>query len=153
MRTTHRDDWRVIVEITPRKLADLGITDLDRLADQITPAKFEVTITPRHPYDFGFGRTLASRNPQGAYQDRCDELLSELLRLPQVTKGRVSYTETHVCSQCGDGWEVLTAADAADDASRLDEHSVEGEPVCCLKAVAEFRAERSLPPLADAAQQ
>lgn len=49
------------------------------------------------------------------------------------------------CSFCGLGWEVLTAREAANTALRLDEHSVEGEPVCCDRAIAEFRAERGIP--------
>jgi hypothetical protein len=52
------------------------------------------------------------------------------------------------CSYCGYAWEVLTAAEAADDSTNQDEHSVEGEPVCCEAAIAEFRAERGIPALA-----
>lgn len=53
------------------------------------------------------------------------------------------------CSYCGYEWEVLSAKDAADVANCVDEHSVEGEPVCCEKAIAEFRAERGIPALAE----
>lgn len=49
------------------------------------------------------------------------------------------------CSFCGLEWEVLTTKDAADPRTQLDEHSVEGEPVCCDKAIAEFRSERGIP--------
>ncbi len=47
------------------------------------------------------------------------------------------------CSHCGYAWEALTVADLADPELGFDEESVEGEPVCCEAAVAEFRAERS----------
>ncbi|MCU8589356.1 hypothetical protein [Streptomyces sp. A13(2022)] len=50
-----------------------------------------------------------------------------------------------VCSHCGCGWEVLTAEEAADYSTNVDEHSVEGEPVCCEQAIDEFRAERKIP--------
>jgi hypothetical protein len=53
------------------------------------------------------------------------------------------------CSHCGYGWEVLTAAEAADDSTNQDEHSVEGEPVCCTAAIVEFRTERGIPALAE----
>ncbi|MFD5663404.1 hypothetical protein ACFWIK_00645 [Streptomyces anthocyanicus] len=51
-----------------------------------------------------------------------------------------------VCSHCGCGWEVLTAADVAKGGHAVvDEHSTVGEPVCCEKAIDEFRAERGIP--------
>lgn len=51
-----------------------------------------------------------------------------------------------VCSHCGYGWEVLTAEYAEKGGHWVaDEHSVEGEPVCCEKAIDEFRAERGIP--------
>jgi hypothetical protein len=56
------------------------------------------------------------------------------------------------CSHCEYAWETLTAAEAADSRQQMDEHSVEGEPVCCEKAIAEFRAERGIPQLAEAGE-
>lgn len=53
------------------------------------------------------------------------------------------------CSFCGCGWEVLTAKEAADPRNQHDGHSAEGEPVCCEKAIAEFRSERGIPALAE----
>lgn len=53
------------------------------------------------------------------------------------------------CSHCGLGWEVLSATDAAREDYRQDEHSVEGEPVCCEAGINEFRAERGIPALAE----
>jgi hypothetical protein len=89
--------------------------------------------------------SLASRDIEGDYKRRCEAMLAELLKRPHVRAGRVTCTETHTCSLCGYGWEVLSAEDAANEAARLDEHSVEGEPVCCDKAIAEFRTERGIP--------
>jgi hypothetical protein len=39
----------------------------------------------------------------------------------------------------------MTAEQAADPGNLLDEHSVEGEPACCEKAIAEFRTEHGIP--------
>ncbi|XUM01271.1 hypothetical protein ACQ86F_31845 [Streptomyces venezuelae ATCC 10712] len=55
-----------------------------------------------------------------------------------------------VCSHCDLVWEELTAEEAADDSTNQDVHSVEGEPVCCFEAIAEFRKERGIPALAEA---
>ena len=55
------------------------------------------------------------------------------------------WTTRYECSHCGLEWEVLTAWQAKGERYRQDEHSAEGEPVCCDKAIAEFRAERGLP--------
>ncbi|MFF3151898.1 hypothetical protein [Streptomyces sp. NPDC057910] len=52
------------------------------------------------------------------------------------------------CSHCECGWEVLTAAEATVETLAPDEHSVEGEPVCCEAGINEFRAERGIPLLA-----
>ena len=53
------------------------------------------------------------------------------------------------CSHCGLRWEVLSASDVAIAGYRQDEHSVEGEPVCCAERINEFRAERGIPALAE----
>lgn len=53
-----------------------------------------------------------------------------------------------LCTYCGSEFEALAAEDAAHEANCQDEHSVEGEPVCCEKAIVEFRAERGIPALA-----
>ncbi len=50
-----------------------------------------------------------------------------------------------LCTLCRSEFEALTADEAADDSTNQDEHSVEGEPVCCRAAVDEFRAERGVP--------
>ncbi|MFF2650547.1 hypothetical protein [Streptomyces sp. NPDC058045] len=52
------------------------------------------------------------------------------------------HDQTALCSYCRLPWEELTPVAAADPELRFDEYSVEGEPVCCTAAVAEFRSER-----------
>ncbi|MEU9198887.1 hypothetical protein [Streptomyces sp. NPDC048332] len=59
--------------------------------------------------------------------------------------------QTAVCTHCRSEFEALTADEAADASCRQDDHSVEGEPVCCRRAVAEFRTERGIPPLSGGA--
>ncbi|MFI7010022.1 hypothetical protein [Streptomyces sp. NPDC050145] len=149
MKNTYRDEWRVIVTITPRRPADLGLAGVDELAEFVAVSgPIEVVVLPRRLGSLGFASVsdrLASGDVEGDYQRRCVELLAELLRMPHVIEGRVACTETHTCSHCGLGWEELTADEAADPESRLDEHSVEGEPVCCEQSVAEFRTERGVP--------
>ncbi|MFD4968877.1 hypothetical protein [Streptomyces sp. NPDC058424] len=157
MKKTYYDDWRVVIVIAPRattpiRISALGFDGLDSHLDgTLDGAPFEITVAPRPLGDFGFGTmsdSLASRDVDGDYRRRCEAMLAELLRKPHVKSGRVACTETHVCSHCDLGWEVLTAEEAADPAYRQDEHSVEGEPVCCEKAIAEFRSERGIPALA-----
>lgn len=153
MKKTYRDDWRVIVEIRPRythtSVSALGFEGLD---GQLVGELFELQVAPQRLGDFGYvsmSDRIVSRDIDGDYRRRCNELLAEMLKKPHVRDGRVTCTETHVCSLCDYGWEVLTAEDAVNDAARLDEHSVEGEPVCCDAAIAEFRTERGIPALAD----
>lgn len=47
-----------------------------------------------------------------------------------------------LCTHCRSEFESLTAEEAVDRSTNSDERSVEGEPVCCLAAISEFRAER-----------
>ena len=151
MKRTFRGDWRVIIEIAPRStripISALGFTGLDSDLDgTLDGSPFEVTIVPRQLGDFGFvsmGDRLVSTDVDGDYRRRCEAMLAELVRKPHVRSGRVECTETHVCSHCDLAWEVLTAGEAADDSTNFDEHSVEGEPVCCEAAIFEFRHERT----------
>ena len=152
MKTTHREDWRVIVTIAPRSIRDFGFTGLGAIAGPVTSGPIEVAVAPRRLGDFGFvsmGDSLASSDIEGDYRRRCEELLAALLEQQHVREGRVACTETHVCSHCDLVWEELSAAEAADPQSWVDEHSVEGEPVCCDAAIAEFRAERGIPAMAE----
>ncbi|MFE9855570.1 hypothetical protein [Streptomyces sp. NPDC005780] len=50
-----------------------------------------------------------------------------------------------LCTYCRAEFEALGAVEALIASCRQDEHSVEGEPMCCAKAVDAFRAERGIP--------
>ncbi|WP_405991056.1 hypothetical protein [Streptomyces sp. NBC_00986] len=156
MKQTHRDEWRVMVTLKPRRPADLGLAGLDDLAEFVaTSGPITVAVLPRRLGNFGFlsvSDSLASRDVEGDYRRRCDEIAADLRRRPQVDEVTVACTETHTCSYCRLRWEVLTADEAADDSTNQDTHSVEGEPVCCGPAIAEFRTERGIPQLAGAGE-
>ncbi|WP_327413186.1 hypothetical protein [Streptomyces sp. NBC_01233] len=149
MKRTYRDDWRVIIEIKPLATRiPLSALGFDGLEGQIVGDPFELEIAPQRLGDLGWvsmSDSLASRDVDGDYRRRCEGLLAELLKRPHVKGGRVTCTETHTCSHCHLGWEELTADEAADYSTNQDKHSVEGEPVCCGKAIEEFRTERGIP--------
>lgn len=149
MKTTIRDEWRVMVTLKPRRPADIGLTGISELAEFAAMAgPITVAVLPRRLGNLGFVSMpdrLASRDIEGDYRRRCEEIAAELRPLPHVAEAEVKCTETYVCSHCGLGWEELTAADAADPRARIDERSVEGEPVCCERAIDEFRAARGIP--------
>lgn len=157
MRLTSRSDWRVVIEIAPRAThiptSALGFGGIDPdLIGTLDGEPFEITIAPRRLGDLAWASvsdSVASRDIEGDYRRRCEEMLAALLLKPHVRSGRVTCTETHTCSLCRYGWEVLSAEEVADPRSCQDEHSVEGEPVCCEGAINEFRAERGIPALAD----
>lgn len=148
MKKTTRDEWRVMVTIKPRRPADLGLTGLGDLAEFVAPSgPITVAVLPRRLGSFGFismSDRMASRDVEGDYRRRCEEIAAELRQLPQVDEVEVTCTETHTCSHCGGVWEVLTEAEATGDGCVQDEHSIAGEPVCCDKAIAEFRSERGI---------
>lgn len=147
MKTTTRDEWRVIVTLKPRTPDDLGLTGLSELAEFIACPSESITVSvlPRRLGNFGFlfvSDRMASRDVDGAYRRRCDEIAAELRHRPQVAEVTVTCTETHSCSHCGCGWEVLAAEDV--QSGRQDEFSIAGEPLCCDKAIAEFRTEQGI---------
>jgi hypothetical protein len=148
VKKTLRDEWRVMVTLKPRRPADLGLTGIGELAEFAAMAEpITVAVLPRRLGNLGWvsmSDRLASRDVEGDYRRRCDEIAAELRVLPHVAEVEVTCTETHVCSHCNLRWETLTAAEAADPRSWIDEHSVEGEPVCCGKAIDEFRAARGI---------
>jgi hypothetical protein len=148
VKETTRDQWRVMVTLKPRRPADLGLTGLDELAEFVAVEPITVAVLPRQLGNFGFvhmSDRMASSDIEGDYRRRCDEIANELRQRPQVEEVTVTCTETHTCSHCGYEWEVLTAAEAAEPANCQDLHSIEGEPVCCDKAIDEFRTERGIP--------
>ncbi|MFF7142336.1 hypothetical protein ACFZB5_13945 [Streptomyces nodosus] len=154
MKKTYRDEWRVMVTIKPRRPADLGLTGLDELAEFVAPTTQAITVAvlPRRLGKLGAGMSVSdsmiSRDVEGDYRRRCEEIAAELRHRPQVEDVFVTCTETHTCSHCNLRWEVLTAEDVAREYGQ-DAHSAEGEPVCCEKAINEFRAERGIPALAE----
>lgn len=112
---------------------------------------FRVVITPRRLGGFGWmsmSDRMASSDPERDIRERCEEIAAEVTRhVDNVSSAEVLFTEVHTCSFCCLTWEVLTADEAADPRCTQDEHSVEGEPVCCDKGIAEFRTERGIPPV------
>ncbi|MDX3753691.1 hypothetical protein [Streptomyces sp. AK08-02] len=153
MKQTYRDEWRVMVTLKPRRPADLGLTGLDDLAEFVAPSgPITVAVLPRRLGSFGgflsMSDSLASSDVEGDYRRRCEDIAAELRKRPQVDEVTVQCTETHTCSHCRLRWEVLTADEALDSSTNQDAHSVEGEPVCCEAAIAEFRTERGIPQLA-----
>jgi hypothetical protein len=149
MKITERSAFRVEVAFRARTLADLGLTGVQ---GQIIHGDLSVSIAPQRLGDFGsvsMSDARVSSNIERDYEDRCNDLLDEIRRQRPVATGQVVWTETHTCSFCGLGWEVMTPEYLADRELWQDEHTVEGEPVCCTAAIAEFRTERGIPALAD----
>ncbi|MEE1814261.1 hypothetical protein PUR59_04395 [Streptomyces sp. SP18ES09] len=153
MKTTHRDNWRVVISINPQythvRISVLGFAGLDSDLDgNLSGTPFELTVIPRRLGDFGtvsMSDRLVSTDVDGDYRRRCEQMLAAFLREPHVRSGRVEVDEEHRCSHCDMRWEELTADEAADESTNIDAHSVEGEPVCCDKAIDDFRAERGIP--------
>jgi hypothetical protein len=155
MKITTRDEWRVMATIKPTRPDHLGLTGVKELAEFVAPSgPITIAVVPRRLGDFGFIKMNAARvssDIEGDYRRRCEEIAAELSRLPHVEEATVACTETHTCSHCRYGWEVLTADEIAAHPDMVpDGYSAPGEPVCCEKAIAEFRAERGIPALAEA---
>jgi hypothetical protein len=155
MKITTRDAWRVSFTLKPYSLADLGIDGLGDITGQLlTEGTLELAVCPRRLGDFGavsMGDRLLSSDISGDYERRCQAIAAELRKLRQVDDVEVHFEENHTCSHCHLSWEVLDAKDVdLYPHCMQDEHSAVGEPVCCEKAIAEFRAERGIPALAEA---
>ncbi|MGW5928027.1 hypothetical protein ACWF2L_17525 [Streptomyces anulatus] len=149
MKITHRDEWRVTVTLKPRRPADIGLTGVAELAEFVAvPGPLTVDVLPRRLGSFGFvsmSDRMASNDIEADYRARCEEIATTLRGLPHVEGATVTCTETHTCSLCQLLWEELTADEAADRRNCPDEHSVEGEPVCCNEAIDAFRTEQGIP--------
>lgn len=145
MKITERDAFRVEVTLPARTLADLGLTGVQ---GQITNGDISFAVVPQRLGDFG-GASISdarvSTDIAGDYERRCADLLAEIRRQRPVAAGQVVWTETATCSHCGLLWEVMTPEYLADRDLWQDDHTVEGEPVCCASAVAEFRTEHGIP--------
>jgi hypothetical protein len=153
MKITERTDFRVEVTFHARTLSDLGLTNVQ---GQIVNGDLSVKIAPQRLGDFG-GASISdarvSSDIAGDYERRCTDLLAEIRRQRPTADGQVVWTETETCSHCHLSWEVLTAEDITCFPNcTQDEHSVAGEPLCCEKAIVEFRAERGIPALAEAGE-
>lgn len=153
MKITTRDAWRVSFTLNPRTLAEIGIDGLANVTGLfLTEGPIQLAVLPRRLGDFGavsMGDRLVSSDISGDYERRCKAIATELGKLRQVDDVEVHFDETHTCSHCDLTWEELTAEDIAKFPKCLqDEHSVEGEPLCCTEAIAEFRTERGIPQVA-----
>ncbi|MFE6931804.1 hypothetical protein ACFVDT_07205 [Streptomyces sp. NPDC057699] len=118
MKKTTREDYRIV--ITPRRLGDLGW----------------MSISDR----------MASSDIERDTRERCEAIVKQVKRhVDNVGSVEMQFSEVHTCSYCCLTWEELTAAEATNPSYQQDEHSIEGEPVCCDKAIDEFRAARDIP--------
>ncbi|MEV8124065.1 hypothetical protein AB0P07_08120 [Streptomyces sp. NPDC085944] len=97
------------------------------------------------PDTFGYRRNIV--DDHNAMRGLLDEIERAVKRhVDGVHQVLPRWDSRDVCSHCDSGWEALTAADVAKGGHAvIDEHSVEGEPVCCEKAIDEFRTERGIP--------
>jgi hypothetical protein len=141
MKRVEREDFRIRVVIVADRASELGLP----VDGQIVSGRVEMVVEPRRLGDFGFGimsDSLVTRDVQGAYQRRTDELAAELRRLPQVAKATVEFTESVTCSHCGYPWEQLTAEDIAKYPDVITPDDVVGLPQCCDEAQVEWRAEQ-----------
>ena len=154
MKQTIRDNWRVVAVLNPMQthldIGTLGFTDKwgDPLEGNLWGKPIELEIHPRRLGDLGYvsmSDSLASRDIDGDYRKRCETIRDGMLQHRNVIEARIEVDETHVCSHCGCTWEELTEQEITDPLSGTDEHSIAGEPVCCGKAIEEFRTERNIP--------
>lgn len=148
MKITERSSFRVEVTFRARQLSDLGLIGVQ---GQIIHGDLSVSIAPQRLGDFGgvsISDARVSNDIAKDYERRCNELLDEIRRQRPVASGQVVWTEEHRCSHCRLTWEVMTPEYLADRDLWPDEHTVEGEPVCCDAAINEFRTERGIPALA-----
>jgi hypothetical protein len=154
MKKTTRDNWRVVATFNPMQthvsIASFGFRDQwgDPLEGNLWGPTFDLVIHPRRLGDFGFvsmGDHLASRDIEGDYRKACAVIRTGMLRHRNVIKAEIVCDEEHTCSHCYLLWEELTATEATDALVNQDAHSIAGEPVCCEKAIDEFRTERGIP--------
>lgn len=147
MKQTHRDNWRVVAVVRPVQthmtIASLGFKDEwdQPLEGTVTGPNFEITVEPHGPGWRSVGDWTFSSSPGG--EKGCKEIQAGLLKHPNVMEARIECDETNTCSHCDCTWEELISTDLPEYGQ--DEHSIVGEPVCCGKAIDEFRTERGIP--------
>lgn len=150
MKVTTRDNWRVVAVVSPMmthlSIGSLGFTDEwgeKPLEGDVVGPNFEITIDPGGPGWRSVGAWTFSSSPGG--EEGCKEIQRGMLKHRSVIEARIVCDEKHTCSHCDCIWEELSEEDVTDPANLIDLHSIAGEPVCCDKAIEEFRTERDIP--------
>lgn len=101
-------------------------------------------VYPRPLGDFSaffMSDSLASRDIEGDYERRCNEIVAVLSEQQPRLKAEVVCDTAELCSHCGLNWEVFTQ----EDAERYpDWDDPIGLPQCCDAAQAEFHAAKQV---------
>lgn len=153
MKKTVQDNWRVVAVVRPQKtkmpVASLGFKDEwgNPLAGQVWGGPFEFTVHPSGPGFTAVGGWTYVQPHSG--EEGCKVIRDGLLRHPNVTEARIECDEETTCSHCDCVWEELASVGEVDEFGQEDMLSVIGEPVCCTKAINEFRARQGIALLAD----
>jgi hypothetical protein len=95
-------------------------------------------IPPRRLGDFGWmsmSDSMASRNIQADYEQRCREIVDALTEQQPRLKAEIVCDTREECSHCGLEWEEFTQADAD---RHPDWDDPVGMPQCCETAQDEF---------------
>lgn len=150
MKKTRRNNWRVVAKVEPRKtampIASLGFKDEwgEPLSGQVWGEPFEINVTPDGPGWKEVGDWTFVQAHSG--EEGCKVIQAGLLRHPNIREARIECDSYDYCSHCESQWEVLWNNSDVYDFGQEDGLSVIGEPVCCLAAINEFRAERGIAP-------
>lgn len=150
MKITTKDNWRVVALISPTKapgfLAALGATEQlgNPMQGHLSYATdFEITVLPDGPNHVQIGEITYLRENEG--EKGCEAIRDGLMRHPHVITARIDWDEEHRCSHCNGLWEQLWNNSEVAEFGQPDGRSVIGEPVCCWRAIDEFRTERGIP--------
>jgi hypothetical protein len=130
-----RDEWRVVAT----GILDLSLPNGPRLQVRVKDA----VIPPQRLGDFGWvsmSDRMASRDIEGDYERRCEEIVRALRSQHPGVKATVEFNTTETCSHCGCGWDVMTA-EVQEKYPEFDEPI--GMPMCCEAAQDEWRATRA----------
>ena len=102
---------------------------------------FKVVIEPRRLGDYGFvsvSDSFTGREPQRIskdYEERCEEIVEQVKRhVNNVGWIGIESDTEEVCSHCGNTWDV-----SPDDS---DPNYPKGTPLCCNRAIEEFKANK-----------
>lgn len=88
--------------------------------------------------------------PRGREDETYRQILRDIKKailrhVDEVDRVDIKWDTHHTCSHCEGAWETLTVREVQKRIGLQDDHSIEGEPVCCLDAVNEFRTEHGIP--------